>query len=156
MNTARILLVEDDGNDIDLMLRALREGNFDAEVSVVRDGAEALEFCLGGLGVEEAAAPVRTIVLLDLKLPLMSGVEVLRALRGSEAWRLVPVIVLTSSGESKDIEESYASGANCYLRKPVDYRAFVNLVCNAVRYWLESAEVVPFRGEVQWESRSMR
>lgn len=155
MNHARILLVEDDGNDIDLMFRALREGNFHAEISVVRDGAEALEFCLGSLGQDDAA-PIRTIVLLDLKLPLMSGIEVLRALRESEKWRLVPVIVLTSSGESKDIEESYASGANCYLRKPVDYRAFVDLVCNAVRYWLELAEVVPFHGDVPWESHSIR
>jgi two-component system response regulator len=116
-----ILLVEDNRDDELLTLRALQKNNLGNEVVVARDGAEALDLLLG----PESARMLPQLVLLDLKLPKVSGLEVLRRLRGDPRTRLLPVVILTSSKEERDLVESYLSGANSYVRKPVDFGEFV-------------------------------
>lgn len=130
--TARILLVEDNPDDEELTLRALRHNNIGDDVIVVRDGVEALDF-LFSLG---PSARLPDVVLLDLNLPRVNGLEVLKAIRADERTRGLPVVVLTSSNEESDIRRSYQSGANSYIRKPVDYRQFVGVVEKIRDYWL--------------------
>lgn len=134
MRATWILLVEDDPDHEAIALRALQRTNVDADVEVARSGAEALT-CLfrTPAGGREA---VPRLVLLDLKLPQMGGFEVLRRLRSDERTRLVPVVVMTSSDEDGDIENSYVLGANSYMQKPVDYDCFVETIREVGRYWL--------------------
>ena len=132
-----ILLVEDDPNDVELTLRAFRARNLANQVFVARDGAEALDFFFG-----EEANPLRDIgvtprvVLLDLKLPKVDGLEVLRRLRADERTRSLPVVVLTSSKEEPDIAAAYSLGANSYIIKPVDFEAFARAVSEVGLYWV--------------------
>jgi len=130
---ARILLVEDNPDDEELTLRALRHHQMAENVVVARDGVEALDF-LFSKGTE--LNPLPHVVLLDLNLPRMSGHEVLKAVREDDRTRSLPVVVLTSSNEESDIQNSYRSGANSYIRKPVDYRQFVDAVEKIGSYWL--------------------
>lgn len=125
-----ILLVEDNASDAELTLRALKQRNLANEVHVCRDGAEALEFFGRGSG------PVPKVVLLDLKLPKVDGLEVLRRLKNDERTRTIPVVVLTSSREEPDIERAYELGANSYIVKPVDFEAFARAVSDVGLYWL--------------------
>jgi len=132
-----ILLVEDNPDDEALTLRALKKNNILNPVVVVRDGAEALEYLFGtGLhaGRDPAAAP--QVVLLDLKLPRIDGLEVLRRIRSDERTRRQPVVVLTTSNEDRDILSSYELGANSYIRKPVDFEQFMEAVRQLGLYWL--------------------
>jgi two-component system response regulator len=122
-------LVEDDPNDVELTLRALSKHNLANRVHVVRDGAEALDF-IGTHG------PVPKVVLLDLKLPKLSGLDVLRRLKGDDRTRRIPVVILTSSREEPDIAEAYRLGVNSYIVKPVDFEDFVRAVSEAGLYWL--------------------
>jgi two-component system response regulator len=132
-----ILLVEDDQNHAALMLRALRRNNIANEVVVARDGAEALDYLLGtGATGEQAPAELPGVIILDLKLPKVDGLEVLRRLRDDERTRLVPVVVLSSSDEEKDIAASYRLGANSYVRKPVDFTRFLESTRQMGAYWL--------------------
>jgi two-component system, response regulator len=124
-----LLLVEDNPDDEALTLRAFRKHNLGNEVMVARDGVEALEVLLGG-------GPLPQVVLLDLKLPRLDGLEVLRRLRSDERTRHLPVVVLTSSQEERDLVESYRLGANSYVRKPVDFAEFVDAVGHLGLYWL--------------------
>jgi len=145
MNRSRnILLVEDNPDDVELTLRAFKESKLANEIVVVRDGKEALDylFCEGAYaGRDPASAP--EVVLLDLKLPKIDGLEVLRRLRADERTRRQPVVVLTSSGEQKDIVTSYDYGANSFIRKPVDYAQFLEAVKHLGLYWLVLNERPP-------------
>jgi two-component system response regulator len=132
-----ILLVEDNAEDIELTLRAFRRSNVVNEIVVVRDGAEALD-CLLQTG-PPAGRPAKgtpAVILLDLKLPKIEGLEVLRRIRADERTRLIPVVVLTSSTQEKDIVSSYDRGANSFVRKPVDFGQFVEAARQLGLYWL--------------------
>lgn len=138
MDEARtILLVEDNPDDEALTLRALKKNNILNDVVVARDGVEALDYLLGSgahAGRDPRAAP--QLVLLDLKLPKVDGLEVLRRLRADARTRLQPVVVLTTSNEERDIVSSYELGANSYIRKPVDFAQFMEAVRQLGLYWL--------------------
>jgi CheY-like chemotaxis protein len=136
-----ILLVEDTPDDIELTLRAFRKNNIANMIEVVRDGAKALEYLLGN----DDERPLPTLVLLDLKLPKVDGHEVLRRIRADERTRCLPVVILTSSREESDILEAYENGANSYIRKPVDFAAFVEAVQKLGLYWLLLNEPAPRR-----------
>lgn len=139
-----ILLVEDNPKDEALTLRALKKSNILNKVSVVRDGAEALDYLLGG-GADPASKPIELpqLVLLDLKLPKVDGLEVLRRIRGDERTRLLPVVILTTSTEERDLLEGYRLGANSYVRKPVDFNQFAIAVNQLGLYWLVLNEQPP-------------
>ncbi len=125
-----ILLVEDNANDAELTLRALKQRNLANQVFVCRDGTEALDFFFNG------GTRVPKVVLLDLKLPKVDGLEVLRRLKDDPRTKSIPVVVLTSSREEPDIERAYALGANSYIVKPVDFDAFARAVSDVGLYWL--------------------
>ena len=132
-----ILLVEDNPDDEALTLRALRKNNIANEVVVARNGAEALDFLMAR-GAHAARNPdhLPEVVLLDLKLPKVSGLEVLEQVRAAERTRLLPVVILTTSSEDRDLVESYRLGANSFIRKPVDFDQFMESVRNLGMYWL--------------------
>lgn len=128
-----ILLVEDNPEDAELTRRALARSRIANEVVQAWDGAEALER-LFGPGAEDA--PLPALVMLDLKLPKVPGTEVLRRIRAEPRTRLLPVVVLTSSGEERDLSECYSHGCNSYVRKPVDFRDFAEAVQQLGLYWM--------------------
>ena len=131
-----ILLVEDSDDDVELTLRALRKNGILSRVEVARDGAAALEYL-------EGTGPLPAVVLLDLNLPKLSGLEVLERLRAHPRTRLLPVVVLTSSRDEADLVKCYALGANSYVRKPVDYDAFLEATRQLGQYWLGINEAPP-------------
>lgn len=132
-----ILLVEDNPDDEDLTLRALRQAKVANEVIVARDGVEALDYMFGkGKFAGRDVTILPAVVLLDLKLPKLSGLDVLQRLRADARTRLIPIVILTSSSEDEDMLQSYASGANSYVRKPVEFGAFANSVSQLGVYWL--------------------
>jgi len=134
-----ILLVEDNPRDVEMTLRALKKKNLANTVHVAKDGAEALDFIFArGAYAHRDPNHVLKVVLLDLKLPKVSGLEVLRAIKGDERTRTIPVVVLTSSQEEKDMVESYRLGANSYIVKPVDFDKFVTAIGEVGLYWLLS------------------
>ncbi len=135
---AGILLVEDDPQDAELTLRALRNENFKAGVHVVRDGEEALDYLFRrGDYSNRPSYSSPTLVLLDLKLPRIGGLQVIEQVKSSEETRSIPVVVLSSSGEQRDILESYRLGVNSYIQKPVDIREFRQAIKMLVFYWME-------------------
>lgn len=136
-NRVEILLVEDSPNDIELTMHSLRKNNITNHVHVVRDGAEALEFLYGtGAYAGRSGDEGPKVVLLDLKLPKVDGLEVLRRLKSDPGTRHIPVVVLTSSREERDIVESYKLGVNSYIVKPVDFGQFVEAVRQLGLYWM--------------------
>lgn len=132
-----ILLVEDNPDDVALTLRAFSKSNLSNEVVVARDGVEALDF-LFGTGTYEGRdlSIMPEVVLLDLKLPKIDGLEVLQRLRTDPRTKLLPVVILTTSREQEDLMQSYAWGANSYIRKPVDFLQFMDAVLQLGLYWL--------------------
>jgi CheY-like chemotaxis protein len=139
-----ILLVEDNTDDEELTIRALRQAKVANEVVVARDGIEALDYVFGaGKFQDRDTTQQPAVVLLDLKLPKLNGLDVLQRLRADERTRLVPVVVLTSSSEDEDMLNSYASGANSYVRKPVEFGAFAGAVTQLGIYWLLLNEPPP-------------
>jgi two-component system, response regulator len=137
MSDHTILLIEDNASDEALTLRALKKNNIENEVVVMRDGAAALDWLFGrGAYAERASAPLPQLVLLDLKLPKIGGLEVLRAIRADERTKLLPIVILTSSKQDEDLLEGYGSGANSYVIKPVDFVQFSEAVRNLGLYWL--------------------
>jgi len=139
-----IVLVEDNPNDEALTLRALKKNNIANDILVARDGVEALDFVFGrGAHAKRDMDQIISVVLLDLKLPKVDGLEVLRTLRENKDTRLLPVVVLTSSKEEQDMIQSYSLGANSYIRKPVDFAQFVDAVRQLGLYWLVLNESPP-------------
>ena len=131
-----ILLAEDSDQDAELTLRALKRGNILNTVVRVKDGAEAIDFlfCNGEFNGRKGGNP--KLVLLDLKMPKMDGIDVLRKIRSDERTRAIPVVILTSSAEERDMVESYRLGVNSYLVKPVEFDKFVDVVTRAGQYWM--------------------
>jgi two-component system response regulator len=137
MSERYILLVEDNPDDEELTLLSLRKNNLAHDIVVVRDGVEAIEFLFGtGQYAGRDAAHVPTVILLDLKLPKLDGLGVLKRLRAEERTRTLPVVVLTSSSQDADVIASYNLGANSYVRKPVEFGAFVEAVSSLGLYWV--------------------
>ncbi len=137
MKSEIILLVEDNSDDEELTLMALAKNNILNEIVVARDGDEALEFLFGsGPSSSISRQVLPALVLLDLKLPKVSGLEVLQQIRGNARTRLLPVVILTSSKEDKDVIEGYALGCNSYVRKPVNFAMFVEATRQLGLYWL--------------------
>lgn len=142
-----ILLVEDNEDDVLLTLRALRGLNLLNRVETVRDGAEALEF----LGAKEKYShrdkkDLPELILLDINLPRLSGLDVLKALKNDPSTRIIPVIMLTTSGQEQDMRSAYESGANSYIRKPVESEAFQQAINNLGLYWLAVNTPPPIKG----------
>lgn len=137
MSEIEILLVEDNAADVELTLRALRKNNISNRIEVAEDGEQALDFIhsrgrYAGQKIEKGMK----MILLDLKLPKISGLEVLKDIKGNPETRMIPVVVLTSSKEEKDIIESYSLGVNSYIVKPVDFNKFVESIKEIGTYWL--------------------
>lgn len=141
MNEKVILLVEDNPDDEALTVRAFARSNIANRLDVARDGAEALEYLIG-----PQARPLPTLVLLDLKLPKVDGLEVLRRVRADDRTHALPVVILTSSREEQDLVESYRLGVNSYVRKPVDFTQFLQAVQTLGLYWLVINEAPPRGG----------
>lgn len=139
----RILLVEDDPRDVELTLTALEEYNLVNEVAVTRDGQEALDYlyCRGQFSGRDGTRPA--VMLLDLKLPKINGLEVLEQIRSDKELSVLPVVVLTSSNEERDLVRSYELGVNAYVVKPVDFHAFVNAVKELGVFWAMINEPPP-------------
>jgi len=137
MSDKTILLVEDNPDDVTLTLRALKKNNLLNEVVVARDGVEALDFlfCEGSYK-NRAPEHLPELILLDLKLPKVDGLEVLKRIRANERTKLLPVVILTSSNEQSDIISGYELGVNSYIRKPVDFEQFIEAVRQLGLYWL--------------------
>ncbi len=137
MKTKTLLLVEDNPDDVQLTLRALKKNNIANEVVIAGDGVEALDYLFGAgkfAGRDTRVMP--QVILLDLKMPRMDGLEVLHRIRADERTRLLPVVVLTTSSEDRDCVESYKLGANSYIRKPVDFNQFTEAIQQLGLYWL--------------------
>jgi len=136
-NEVEILLVEDNPNDVELALRALKKNNLANRLHIVKDGSEALDFIFGrGEHQHRKVENGPRVILLDLKLPKVDGVEVLRAIRSDPRTRFIPVVVLTSSSEERDIVETYKLGVNSYIIKPVNFEKFIDVVRELGYYWL--------------------
>ena len=139
-----ILLVEDNPDDVELTLRALKQYNSRNEITVVRDGAEALDYLfVTGTYSDRDTTTMPAVVILDLKLPKVNGLEVLQRMRADERTQLVPVVILTSSKEEQDMINGYKFGANSYVRKPVDFTRFVEAARQLGLYWLVINEPPP-------------
>jgi two-component system response regulator len=144
MNSKKILLIEDNPSDIDLTKRALEKGRIANDLVVVSDGQEALDYLFGtGEYAGRDVSDFPTLTLLDLKLPKVSGLEVLRRVRSEPGIRRMPVVILTSSREEQDIAAGYDLGVNSYIRKPVDFEHFVASVGQMGLYWLVLNEEPP-------------
>jgi CheY-like chemotaxis protein len=135
VNPGKILLVEDNPDDVALTLRALKSHNITNDVIVAEDGEKALDY-LFGAGRATGPDGLPAVVLLDLKLPKVNGLEVLRRIRSEERTRLLPVVILTSSDEERDVIDGYSLGANSYVRKPVDFVEFTQAAKQLGLYWL--------------------
>jgi two-component system, response regulator len=144
MKNSMILLVEDNPDDEALTLRALKKNNIGNNICVVRDGAQALDFlfCTNAYAGRDPH-DLPQLILLDIKLPKMDGLEVLRRIRADERTHLIPVVMLTSSKEEQDLVESYENGANSYVRKPVDFNEFIAAMRQLGLYWLVLNEFPP-------------
>jgi CheY-like chemotaxis protein len=151
----RILLAEDNPNDVELTLAALAEHNLANEVVVVSDGAEALDYlyCRGKFKMRSDNQPA--VVLLDLKMPKMDGLEVLRMIKKDDRLKTLPVVMLTSSREEKDLVESYSLGVNAYVVKPVDFQNFIDAVKKLGMFWAITNEPPPGTvNAMRWASGS--
>jgi len=146
MGNKTILLVEDNPDDVDLTLRALKKNNIKNEIVVAGDGTEALDYLFGtGKYSGRDLMMMPTIILLDLKLPKIDGLEVLRRIRANKLTKLLPVVILTSSSEEQDIINGYSLGVNSYVRKPVDFNQFAEAVSQLGLYWLLLNELPPIK-----------
>ena len=137
LNEVEILLVEDNPYDVELTLTALKENNLTNKVHVLNDGAEALEFIFAtGAHAERNIKNIPKVILLDLKLPKVNGLDVLRRIKSDERTKKIPVVVLTSSQEERDVVGSYNLGVNSYIIKPVDFNKFIDAVAKLSLYWV--------------------
>jgi two-component system response regulator len=139
-----ILLVEDNPDDVELTIRALKKNNISNKMVVAKDGVEALDYLFGtGMHAGRNVTELPIVILLDLKLPKIDGLEVLKRIRQNELTRLLPVVILTSSAEEKDKINGYRLGANSYVRKPVDFAQFTEAIKTLGLYWLIWNEPAP-------------
>jgi len=137
MNDKIILLVEDNPDDVELTLRAFKKNNVYNNVVVAKDGVEALDYLFGkGMYARRDTKDMPVVILLDLKLPKIDGMEVLKTIRQNEFTKLLPVVILTSSAQEQDVINGYKLGANSYVRKPVDFKEFVEAIKLLGLYWL--------------------
>ena len=136
MDEKIVLLVEDNEDDIELTLRSFKKQNISNRVVVARNGQEALDYLFGQGSYAGQAITLPVVILLDLKLPMVSGIDVLRQVRSNSKTCLIPVVVLTTSSEDKDKLESYGLGANSYIRKPIDFDRFLEATRELGMYWL--------------------
>jgi len=137
MNEVEILLIEDNPRDVEMTLRALKKNRITNNIKVVNDGAEALDFLFKKGKFSDMEIPNRPrIILLDLKLPKVDGIEVLRTIKNDPQLKVIPIIILTSSREERDIVESYRLGVNSYIVKPVEFDTFVEAIRKIGLYWL--------------------
>ena len=141
MNPGKILLVEDNPDDVALTMRALKSHNITNDVVVAQDGVEAIDYLFGAKD-RPAGADLPAVVLLDLKLPKINGMEVLQRIRSEERTKLLPVVILTSSDEERDRLRSYQSGCNSFVRKPLDFSEFAQTVARLGIYWVATNEPV--------------
>ncbi len=141
-----ILLVEDNPDDVRLTRRAFKKSNIANELMVVNDGLQALDYLLAASANPDAVPGLPQVILLDLKLPKMDGLELLQRIRAHERLKRLPVVILTSSKEEQDILKSYDGGANSYIRKPVDFDRFADAVNQLGLYWLLFNETPPQTG----------
>ncbi len=147
MKSRKILLVEDNPDDVELTLRAFKKNAILNDIVVVRDGAEALDYFFGPHGCAmEGHNDIPAVVLLDLKLPKVDGIEVLRRIRADERTKFTPVVILTSSKDQKDVLAGYSLGCNSYIRKPVDFNQFIEAARQLGLYWLMLNELPPEPG----------
>jgi two-component system response regulator len=145
-----IVLIDDDGNDEELARLALHRSHIPHRLEVLRDGAEALDwlFCREAFAQRERAREAAPrLILLDLKLPKVNGLEVLEQIRRHEPTRHLPVVVFTSSAEDRDLSESYRRGANAYIRKPVDFREYKELIVDVGSFWIRRNQMPIVRGD---------
>ena len=143
MDRRPILLVEDNPDDVELTLHALKENSIANEVVIARDGSEAIDIIFGDSGNGSTVRGLRpSLILLDLKLPGLTGFDVLKRIREDELTRLIPVVILTSSREHLDLMKAYQLGANSYVRKPVDFEQFLTAIQQLGAYWLALNEPV--------------
>jgi CheY-like chemotaxis protein len=144
MSEGVILLVEDNPDDVELTMRALKKNNIKNEIVVAHDGVEALDYLFGtGTHAERDTSVMPLVILLDLKLPKIDGLDVLKHIRSENRTKMIPVVILTSSKEEKDLIESYSFHANSYIQKPVDFDQFMDTVRHLGLYWLILNEVPP-------------
>ena len=144
-STTSILLIEDNPDDVELTLHAIKKNNIANPVEVLRDGQEALDYLFYKGKYSDSTHPLPGLILLDLKLPKVDGVEILRNIKTDRELKLIPVIVLTSSKEDRDVTKSYNLGLNSYIRKPIDFDQFVETVKHIGFYWLLLNEFPPFK-----------
>lgn len=148
MESKVILLVEDNPRDEALTLRALRKVNIANNIVVARDGVEALDYLFGtGAYADRDLSQMPQVILLDLKLPKVDGLEVLQKIRAEEHTKRLPVVIFTSSNEEQDLISSYNLGANSYIRKPVDFEQFLEASQHLGLYWLVLNQIAPVKGE---------
>ncbi|MEM7331040.1 MAG: response regulator [Chloroflexota bacterium] len=140
-----ILLVEDNPDDLALTLRALKKSSIRNEVVVAKDGVEALDYLFPERNSQSFKKELPRLIVLDLKLPKVSGLEVLKRLRNDDRTKRLPVVILTTSNEKQDIIDCYDSGANSYIRKPVDFSKFYKIIHEVGSYWLSLNESSPWR-----------
>lgn len=144
-----ILLVEDNPDDVELTMRALKKNNIKNEIVVAKDGVEALDYLFGtGKHAGRDLSGMPTLILLDLKLPKIDGLDVLRRIRNDDRTRLLPVVILTSSKEEQDLLRGYSLGTNSYVRKPIDFNEFTKAVGMLGLYWLLINESPPSTGMI--------
>jgi two-component system, response regulator len=144
MNSRTILLVEDNPSDVDLTKRAFEKGHITNNLVVAEDGQEALDYIFGNdKFADRDISQIPTLILLDLKLPKIGGLEVLRRIRATEKIKRLPVVILTSSKEEQDVAASYDLGVNSYIRKPVDFNQFAEAIKHLGLYWLVINEPPP-------------
>jgi two-component system, response regulator len=149
VTTKPILLVEDNPDDEALTLRAFKKSNISNEIVVVRDGAEALAYLFPGGVDDDVDAPCPALILLDLNLPKVGGVEILRRIQADARTQLIPVVVLTSSKLEEDILDSFRNGANAYVRKPVKFSDFTEAIRAVGAFWLLLNEPAPSRAGIE-------
>lgn len=140
MNNGRILLVEDNADDVALLQRAFKKRGMFNEITIAKNGVQALEMIFGNEGSQPQ---IPSLIILDLKLPKLNGLDVLKAIRGNEYTRGLPIIILTTSTEQEDIVESFNLGANSYIRKPVEFDKFLEAVGQLGVYWMTINETNP-------------
>ena len=142
MEEKTILIVEDNADDKELILRAFRKCSINARPVVAHDGVEALDYMHSrGMFAKKEESEMPSLILLDLKLPKVDGKEVLKALRSDEKYKYIPVIILSSSSEKNDVNDCYLLGANSYIKKPIDFKEFMDIIQLVEKYWLEYNEL---------------